>query len=61
LRRDKFVFIDQSSNGSYVTFKGEEELQLLREEIVLRGSGIICLGHPESKDPEGAIAFFFED
>ena len=57
LRRDKFVFVYQSSNGSYITFNGENELQLRREEIVLRGSGIICLGHPVSKDPEGAIAF----
>jgi class 3 adenylate cyclase len=60
LRRDKFVFIDQSSNGSYITFNGENELQLRREEIVLRGSGIICLGHPLSKDPEGAITFACE-
>jgi adenylate cyclase len=57
LRRDKFVFIDQSSNGSYITFSGENELQLRREEIVLRSSGIICLGHSLSKDPAGAIAF----
>lgn len=60
LRRDKFVFVDQSSNGSYITFNGESELQLRREEIVLRGSGIICLGHPLSKDPEGAITFSCE-
>ena len=57
LRRDKFVFIDQSSNGSFVTVSGESELQLRREEIVLRGSGIICLGHSLSKDPDGAISF----
>ncbi|MDD2701603.1 MAG: adenylate/guanylate cyclase domain-containing protein [Sideroxydans sp.] len=57
LRRDKFVYIDQSSNGSYITFAGESELQLRREEIVLRGSGSICLGHSISKDAAGAISF----
>lgn len=60
LRRDKFVYIDQSSNGSYITFTEESELQLRREEIVLRGSGRICLGHPFSKDAAGAIDFSCE-
>ncbi len=60
LRRDKFVYIDQSSNGSYITFSGESELQLRREEIVLRGSGSICLGHSISKDAAGAISFVCE-
>lgn len=60
LRRDKFVYIDQSSNGSYITFSGESELQLRREEIVLRGSGSICLGHSISKDAAGAIEFSCE-
>jgi class 3 adenylate cyclase len=60
LRRDKFVYIDQSSNGSYITFTGESELQLRREEIVLRGSGSICLGHSISKDASGAITFSCE-
>jgi class 3 adenylate cyclase len=57
-RRDKFVFIDQSSNGSYITIKGEREIQLRREELVLYGNGSISLGHPYDKDPDEAIAFF---
>lgn len=60
LRRDKFVYTDQSSNGSYITFAGESELQLRREEIVLRGSGSICLGHSFDKDAAGAITFICE-
>jgi len=60
LRRDKFVYIDQSSNGSYITFAGEGELQLRREEIVLRGRGTICLGHSFGKDAAGAITFSCE-
>lgn len=57
-RRDKFVFIDQSSNGSYVTIGEEKELQLRREELVLHGSGTISLGHPYAKDPGEVIEFF---
>ncbi|MDP1996524.1 MAG: adenylate/guanylate cyclase domain-containing protein, partial [Gallionella sp.] len=57
-RRDKFVFVDQSSNGSYITNKGETEIQLRREEFALHGSGSISLGHPYAKDPSEVIEFF---
>lgn len=57
-RRDKFVFIDQSSNGSYVTIKGDKEIQLRREEFVLHGSGSISLGHPYAQDPSEVVEFF---
>lgn len=59
-RRDKFVFVDQSANGSYVTFNGEDEVSLHREEVALRGSGRISLGHPYSKDPSEIVEFFCE-
>jgi len=44
-RRDKFVLIDQSSNGTYVTVEGEKEILVRREELVLRGRGNISFGH----------------
>jgi class 3 adenylate cyclase len=44
-RRDKFVLVDMSSNGTYITFQGEAEIALKREEIILRGSGQIAFGH----------------
>lgn len=44
-RRDKFVLADMSSNGTYVTFQGEAEIALKREEIILRGSGQVVFGH----------------
>jgi len=44
-RRDKFVLIDQSTNGTYVTFDGEAEFVLKREEVILRGRGRISFGH----------------
>jgi class 3 adenylate cyclase len=57
-RRDKFVFVDISSNGSYVIVKNETEIQLRREEFVLRESGSISLGHPYIKDPTEVVEFF---
>lgn len=44
-RRDRFVLVDMSSNGTYVTIEGENELALKREELILRGRGRIVFGH----------------
>jgi class 3 adenylate cyclase len=60
-RRDKFVFVDISSNGSYVIVKNETEIQLRREEFALRESGSISLGHPYIKDPTEVIEFFCQN
>lgn len=57
-RRDKFVFIDQSTNGSYITINGENEIQLRREELLLRGSGRISFGHSYSKNPDEILEFY---
>ena len=56
-RRDKFVFVDLSSNGSYILPNGEEEVRLRREEFVLSKSGSISLGHPYKNDPAEIIEF----
>lgn len=56
-RRDKFVLIDQSTNGTYVTFTGEPELVLKREEAILRGRGIVCFGHSLSELPAERLEF----
>ena len=45
-RKDKFVLIDVSTNGTYVTVEGEKEVLLQREEFVLRKRGSITLGTP---------------
>jgi adenylate cyclase len=56
-RRDKFILVDLSSNGSYVITNGETEIQLRREEMVLRDSGTISMGHSYKKDPAEIIKF----
>lgn len=55
-RRDKFVLVDQSTNGTYVTFLGEAEFALKREEVILRGRGRLSFGH--AYDPQGEIVEF---
>ncbi|MEQ1556285.1 MAG: adenylate/guanylate cyclase domain-containing protein [Gallionella sp.] len=50
LRFDKFVLIDQSTNGTYVRAENGEVTYVVREEIQLKGSGKISLGNPDLSD-----------
>src|SRR6266849_2559579 len=59
-RRDKFVLVDVSSNGTFVTFHGQSEMAVKREEVVLQGRGSISFGHPYSVDPTEVAAFEIE-
>lgn len=52
LRSGKFVLVDHSANGTYVTIQGDRELILRREECVLHGRGVIALGLPRAKATE---------
>jgi hypothetical protein len=45
-RKDKFVLVDLSTNGTYLTVEGEKEVLLQHEEFVLRKRGSITLGTP---------------
>jgi adenylate cyclase len=56
-RHDKVVLVDQSSNGTYVTFDGEQEFMLHRQEIALRGHGQICFGHSRSAEASDPVSF----
>jgi class 3 adenylate cyclase len=56
-RKDKFVLIDQSSNGTFVRMKGGEEFRLRREEMILYGSGSITFGHPAHEDGAEIVGF----
>lgn len=60
-RRDKFVLVDMSSNGTFVTFFGEAEFALKREETLLRGRGRIVFGHAWSgSEPTEMVEFTVE-
>ena len=56
-RRDKFYLIDQSTNGTFVTVKGESEMELHREEVMLRGTGMILFGHSAAESAEETVQF----
>jgi adenylate cyclase len=56
-RRDKFVIVDVSSNGTYCTMDDETEILLRREELVLRGSGRLCFGHPGADDMTETVEY----
>ena len=43
-RRDKFVLIDSSTNGTWVCFDSQTPFRLRLEQAVLRGSGTISVG-----------------
>ena len=56
-RRDKFFLADQSTNGTFVTFSGEREIALRREEILLRGTGQIRFGHSATEGSGETVDF----
>jgi len=54
-RREKFVLVDHSTNGTWVHFAGEGGFLLKREETLLRGEGRLAFGH--TGDDGEAIEF----
>jgi adenylate cyclase len=56
-RRDKFVIVDVSSNGTFCTVNGEPEIMLRREELILRGSGRLSFGHPFGDNAAEAVEY----
>lgn len=57
LRGGKFVLIDQSSYGTFVTISGGSEIRLRREEMILHGSGAIAFGHSARDTADDVVEF----
>ncbi len=53
-RRDHFVLIDHSSNGTFVTFEGKAEMKVHHEEVTLMGHGWIAFGQPRAEGLQAA-------
>ena len=51
-KHDKFVLVDHSTNGTYVTMEGNPEVLVQREEFALGKHGFITLGRPKSASKE---------
>lgn len=43
-RRNQYFLVDESTNGTFVTFDGDAELLLRREQVLLRGAGLMSFG-----------------
>ncbi len=56
-RRDKYFLVDQSTNGTFVSFAGEPEVVLRREEIMLRSKGRIGFGHSVDLPDTETVSF----
>jgi len=56
-RRDKFVIVDHSANGTWVGVSGVEEVVLRREELMLSGHGFIGFGQSPSNEGAERVEF----
>lgn len=60
LERNKFVLVDQSTNGSFVHSSGGDEVFIRRDSVPLRGEGWIGLGRAPDTASGQAIHFACE-
>jgi len=58
-RQDKWFLIDHSTNGTYVSVDGTEDVLVQREEFTLSGRGRIACGQPSVSTKE-IVAFTIE-
>ncbi len=57
-RRGKYVLVDQSTNGTFVTLDDGHEVYLRREEMTLWGDGVISIGTLGDRDGRSKIYFY---
>ncbi|MEM7019756.1 MAG: adenylate/guanylate cyclase domain-containing protein [Pseudomonadota bacterium] len=56
-RRDKFILLDHSTNGTSIKMQDSNSVHLLREEVPLWGRGIISLGKSYEDGDDDVIHF----
>jgi class 3 adenylate cyclase len=59
-RRDKFVLVDLSTNGTYVALEDGRETTVRREELILDGQGSISLGASHRKGIRNCVEYYCE-
>jgi class 3 adenylate cyclase len=57
LVRTHFYLFDHSTNGTFVSLENGEEVHVLRRELLLDGSGRICVGRSRLERPAEVITF----
>ena len=61
LNRNKFMLIDQSTNGTFVIGKDGEEAFVRRDSVQIKGKGMIGLGKLPDQDSPQTIRFVCEE
>ncbi|MDB6091829.1 MAG: hypothetical protein JWN85_4613 [Gammaproteobacteria bacterium] len=61
INRNKFVLIDQSTNGTFVQTAGGEESFVRRDSLQIKGEGTIGLGRLPEHDSPQTIRFVCEE
>jgi len=61
LVNEKFVLIDQSTNGTFVYPQNDKPFYAKWTEVYLEGSGTICLGEESCLDSPLAIHYRIKD
>jgi class 3 adenylate cyclase len=59
-RRDKFVLVDLSTNGTYVLDEQHQEIRLRREERILDGDGKLYFGRSHHAGGGECVEFYCE-
>ncbi|MEO7386419.1 MAG: adenylate/guanylate cyclase domain-containing protein [Gammaproteobacteria bacterium] len=59
--RNRFVLVDESTNGTFIQQDAGEELYVRRDSTVLTGSGIISMGRVAVRGTSLAIEYRVED
>ncbi len=54
---NKFVLLDQSTNGTYLTLGGAREVLLRGEARVIHGKGVICIAAPAAGEDVDRVEF----
>jgi adenylate cyclase len=61
MSRDKFMLIDESTNGTFVQTSDGDEIFVRRDSTVLKGEGVIGLGRVAQPGTALAIHYIVED
>lgn len=61
ISRNKFVLVDQSTNGTFIQLAGGEEAFLRRDSMPIKGQGMIGLGRTPEADSPLTIRFSCEE
>jgi hypothetical protein len=58
--RNRFVLVDESTNGTFIQQDGKDEIYLRRDSAVLTGSGVISMGRVAARGTPLAIEYSVE-